>query len=69
MFYQKGPSFFFTKMKPSHIILNHLSHVTHLKTQDFKAHGDHLGDLNGESDVGADDVPHGLQGDWLLFLL
>ena len=61
-------------MKSSLIILNHLSHVTDpkshvtdLKTQDFKAHGDHLGDLNGESDVG--DVPHGLQGDWLLFSL
>ena len=56
-------------MKSSLVILSHLSHVTHLKTQDFKAHGDHLGDLNGESDVGAYDVPHGLQGDWLLFSL
>ena len=56
-------------MKSSLVILSHLSHVTHFKTQDFKAHGDHLGDLNGESDVGAYDVPHGLQGDWLLFSL
>ena len=43
--------------------------MTHLKTQEFEAHGDHLGDLNSDGDVGADDVPHGLQGDWLLFLL
>ena len=35
----------------------------------LKAHGDHLGDLKSDGDVGADDVPHGLQGDWLLFSL
>ena len=41
--------------------------MAQLKTQSCKAHGDHLGDLN-DGDVGADDVPHGLQGDWPLFL-